>query len=171
VFEYTGAQALTTVFGEIIPAGKPYQFDFQRFDKPIDWSVRFFNYTADSDPLLQPKSFEALLKQDPAAKKTVEELAFAWWDKPAEGVDPEHFATVAEAEIELPKGRYEIELSSDDGLRFYLDGKRLIDHWDVHEPATDSITVSLNGRHRLRVEHFEAGGFATLDFRIKRVYD
>ncbi len=171
VFEYIGDQPITTVFGEIIPAGKPYQFTFQRFDTPLSWSLRFFNYTNENDPLKQPGAFEALLKQTPAAEKTVDELAFAWWDRPAEGVDAEHFATVAETTLELPKGRYKIELGSDDGARLYLDGKRLIDHWDVHEPATDEVTVALNGRHRLRIEHFEAGGFSTLDFRIKRVYD
>jgi len=57
-------------------------------------------------------------------------------------------------------------IAPDDGARLYLDGKRLIDHWDVHEPAVDEVEVALGGRHTLRVEHFDAGGFSTLDFRL-----
>ncbi|MBL7804774.1 MAG: right-handed parallel beta-helix repeat-containing protein [Saprospiraceae bacterium] len=168
-FEYIGDQAATTVFGEIIPPGKSYAFDFQRFEKTFSWKLRFFNYTDESDPLKNPAGFDKLLRQTPAAEKTVPELAFAWWDKPADGVDAEHFATVAETEFTIAKGRYKLELCSDDGARLYLDGKRLIDHWDVHEPATDEVIVSLNGKHRLRVEHFEAGGFSTLDLRMTPV--
>ncbi len=168
-FEYTGEQPVTTVFGEKIPAKQPYQFDFQHFDKKMDWRVRFYNYDQTSDPLKNPAAFDIFQKQTPAAEKNTDQLAFAWWDKPAEGVDPEHFATLAETEFDIAPGRYQLELSSDDGARLYLDGKRLIDHWDVHEPATDELTVQLGGHHRLRIEHFEAGGFSTLELRMKRI--
>ncbi|MBK8922390.1 MAG: right-handed parallel beta-helix repeat-containing protein [Saprospirales bacterium] len=38
-------------------------------------------------------------------------------------------------------------------------GRRLIDHWDVHEPAVDEIEVTLGAGINIRIEHFEAGGF------------
>lgn len=169
-FEYVGEAEWTTAFGEKIPAKTPYQFDFQRFEKKLDWNIRFFNYESANDPLKDPAAFSRLIKQKAAAEKTAGELAFAWWDKPADGVDAEHFITVAETEFEIAPGQYRLELGSDDGARLYLDGKRLIDHWDVHEPATDEIEVTLGGRHKIRIEHVEAGGFATLDFRMTRVH-
>ncbi|MEZ4966409.1 MAG: PA14 domain-containing protein, partial [Saprospiraceae bacterium] len=58
-------------------------------------------------------------------------------------------------------------LTSDDGVRLYLDDKLVIDRWNVHEPETEEITVTLGGRHQLRVEHFDAGGFAALECRIR----
>ncbi len=57
-------------------------------------------------------------------------------------------------------------LTSDDGVKLYLDGKLLIDRWDVHESTVDEIEVMLNGRHTIEIEHFDAGGLANLDFRI-----
>ncbi len=35
-FEYTSPQVVRTVFGENIPTGKVYKFDFQRFEKKLD---------------------------------------------------------------------------------------------------------------------------------------
>lgn len=169
-FEYTGEAPFTTVFGEIIPKGRSYKFDFQRFEKKLDWKIQFFNYDNAADPLTNPDAFSIFQKQQPAAEKTVNELAFAWWDAPAGGVAADRFATVSTATFEIAPGQYKIELGSDDGARLYLDGRRLIDHWDVHEPETDEIEVTLGGRHTIRIEHFDAGGFATLDFRIRPIY-
>jgi hypothetical protein len=50
----------------------------------------------------------------------------------------------------------------------YLDDQLVVDNWDVHEPETNEISVNLGGKHRIRIEHFDAGGFATLDLRIRK---
>jgi hypothetical protein len=167
VFEYSSPEVVTTVFGDKIPPGKSYNFEFQRFEKKMDWQVRFFNYDEASDPLKNEAAFSELKKQKPAAEKVTDDLAFAWWGSPLEGVNEDKFATFSSTEFDIAAGKYILELTSDDGARLYLDGKRLIDNWDVHEPETDEITVTLGGHHRIEVDHFEAGGFSTLDFRIK----
>lgn len=159
-FDYISPQAVTTVFGEKIPAKRPYQFAFKRFEKKLKWQVKFFNYTGDAPP-------EGFADAKPAAEKTVNELYFAWWGKPVEGVGEDKFATESTSTFDIAPGEYTLELTSDDGARLYLDGKLLIDHWDVHEPATDEIAVTLGGRHTLRIEHFEASGFSTLDCRLQ----
>jgi len=166
-FEFWSNEEMTTVFGEKIPAGQLYKFDFQRFEKKFDWQIKFYNYSDAGTPTKNDASFSKITKRKPAAEKTVNELAFAWWGKPAEGVNEDKFATVSSTEFDIAPGEYVIELTSDDGARLYLDGKRLIDNWDVHEPETDEITVMLGGHHRIEIEHFDAGGFATLDFRIR----
>jgi hypothetical protein len=97
------------------------------------------------------------------------EQNFAWWDKPADGVAEDKFATFAETEFDIEPGEYAIELASDDGLKLYLDGKLLLDHWNIHEPTVDEVQVRLGGHHKLEVEHFGGGGFSTLDFRWRRV--
>ncbi len=163
VFEYKGPELVSTVFGQKIPPGKPYTFVFQRFEKKMDWKVQFYQYPA-SDSL--PRQ-EWIAASTPLAEKTVPELAFAWWGSPADGVPADRFATRSSTEFDIFPGEYVIELSSDDGARLYLDGKPLIDNWDVHEPETDEITVKLGGHHRIEVYHFDAGGFAALDFRIR----
>ncbi len=166
-FEYTGPQDITDVFGRTVSAGQPYVFEFQRFEKKLNWAVQFFNYDSSVTPG-DSVAWNALFNGSaPAAQKTAADLAFDWWDSPAPGVQADHFATVSTTAFDIAPGRYHLELTSDDGARLYLDGKRLIDHWDVHEPAVDEVNVSLGGHHIIRIEHFDAGGFATLDFRLR----
>ena len=99
----------------------------------------------------------------------MDDLYFAWWGSPAEGVSEDKFATFAESEFDMEPGEYVIELTSDDGIRLFLDGKKIIERWDIHEPAVDEVQVKLGGHHKLELEHFEGGGFATLDFRWRKV--
>ncbi len=166
-FTYTGEQPIAKQFGEIVPKGEPYMFEFQRFEKKMDWKIQFFNYDETNDPLQKKEAFSVFQKQKSIAEKSATELAFAWWDKPMDGVQADKFATISTTELEIQTGQYILELTSDDGARLYLDDKLLIDNWDVHEPETDEVTVSLGGRHTLRIEHFDAGGFSTLDFRMR----
>jgi hypothetical protein len=159
-FDYICPVETVNTFGEKIPAGRPYPFEFRRLEKKFDWKVQFFNYDGDTPP----QNFTAL---KPAAEKQVSDLYFAWWDKPADVVNEDRFATVSTTEFTIAPGEYTMELTSDDGARLYLDGKLIIDNWDVHEPETDEAKVRLGGKHSLRIEHFEAGGFSTLGWRLK----
>jgi parallel beta-helix repeat protein len=159
-FEYSSPQSVRNVFGENYPPGALYKFDFQRFEKKIDWHISFFQY----DSLPDPAFFST---QKPLHTLQQNELAFAWWGSPATGVREDRFATLATTSFDIAPDTYVIELGSDDGVRLYVDDKLWIDHWDIHEPASDEIELKLGGRHRLRIEHFDAGGFATLDFRIR----
>lgn len=164
-FEYTG-KAVVDAFGNTTPAGKPYPFAFQRLELPLDWSVRFFN-AAPSDSILLDTTFQRLIQGKPAAEQRTKDLWFAWWGQPAEGVAADRFITVSTCSFDIAPGNYTLSLSSDDAARLYLDGKRLIDHWTPHESATIEVSVKLGGRHTLRVEHVELGGFGALDCRIE----
>ncbi|MDX1910373.1 MAG: right-handed parallel beta-helix repeat-containing protein [Saprospiraceae bacterium] len=159
-FEYSSPQSIKNVFGESYPPGTVYNFDFQRFEKRADWQIAFFHYDSIPDAGI-------FTRQKPIHTLQKNELAFAWWGSPAKEVREDRFATLATTSLELAPDTYLIELSSDDGARLYVDDHLLIDHWDIHEPATDEIELKLGGRHRLRIEHFDAGGFATLDFRLR----
>lgn len=59
-------------------------------------------------------------------------------------------------------GEYTLNFVSDDGVRVYLDGKRVIDHWNVHARAEDKATLQLAAgkTYDLRVEYFDGGGEA-----------
>ncbi len=159
-FEYTSPQTIATEFGELIPAGEVYTFDFRRYEKKINWTVQFFNY---KDSIPASEVFEG----KPVAEKQTDELWFAWWGAPADGVQDDRFATRSVSEFDIPSNQYVITLTSDDGVRLFLDGKPVIERWNVHEPETDEVTVSLGGRHRIEIQHFDAGGFATLECTIR----
>lgn len=174
-FEYIGQQDFIDAFGQTVAAGQPYRFVFERYRKKINWQVQFFNLTDDTewDALLKrtPEAppLSETLNLKPVAEKNTDDLYFAWWGSPAQGVQADRFATSATATVTLPAGRYRLELTSDDGVRLYVDGHCAIDRWNVHEPTADEVEVELGGEHQLRIEHFDASGFSTLDFRIRPI--
>jgi parallel beta-helix repeat protein len=163
--EYSGPRFFTR-FGEEVPAHTPYRFRFERFEKKLQWIVHWHNYTELRDPLKQEAAFRELKQSPPVAVDTTTDLAYSWWRAPAEGVNPDGFATFASTSFSIQPGRYRIQVTSDDGLRLYLDGERIIDNWNIHVPETNEVTLTLGGQHRIDIEHFEGGGFATLAFRL-----
>lgn len=165
--EFIG-EAFTDRFGNFNKKGRVFPFGFTRFEKKPKWQVRWYNYDEATDPI---KNYEAFknMKSKPAKKsEETEDLYYAWWGSPGVGVNEDKFATFAETEFEIPEGHYILYLTSDDGVRLFLDGKMVIDQWNIHEPATDEVKLKLGGSHRLEIEHFEGGGFGTLGFRIEK---
>jgi len=72
------------------------------------------------------------------------------------------FTAVANTRIELPAGRYRFSISSDDGVRLWIDGRCVIDYWISRPSRTDDALVELaGGVHDLRVDFFqEVAGYA-----------
>ena len=96
-------------------------------------------------------------------------LGYRWWGSPHEKVPADRFATFASTKLTVLPGKYRFTFTSDDGLRVYLDGERIIDHWDIHEATIDTIDLDLEGEHVLEVENFEGGGMGSLDFHMEKV--
>lgn len=166
--EYVGAQT-TDYRGIVTPAGRPVAFGFSEFRIPIDWTVKFWNYNLESqDPRTKQEAFSAVLRTEPAATLKLSELVQSWGGSPAEGVNSDYFATIAEGKLTLPEGNYVIDLTSDDGVRLSLDGKVIFEDWTYHAPKSEAISVRMGGQHTLKVEHFELNGFSTLQLKIRK---
>jgi hypothetical protein len=56
---------------------------------------------------------------------------------------------------------------SDDGIRVYVDGERLIDNWTPHGSEVDNVEIR-PGRHELRVEYYQVDGWVELRVEIVR---
>ena len=78
---------------------------------------------------------------------------------PAEARD-EHFAVAFTGTIDVPAdGIYTFALTSDDGSRFFLHDELRIDNDGLHGAIEKTCQVGLAaGRHRIRVEYFNATG-------------
>ena len=149
--------------------GQEHPFTFSRYDKAIEWDVKWYTFVAGNHPLGKYPEFKNLKFQTPHHQEKTYDLAYTWWRSPGGDVHPDSFGTFAKAEASFQKGKYLVQITSDDGLRFYVDGMMVIDNWNIHVPETDSVTLELEGTHTLEIEHFEGGGFSTLDFRIEPV--
>jgi nitrous oxidase accessory protein NosD len=169
--EYVGA-ATTDYRGIVTPAGKPVRFGFERFSAPIDWTVKFFNWTEQidpSDPISIPKAapLAEILKGQPIHTLKTDRLEFASGGAFYPGGPSDKFATVAEGTFEIPNGDYTLDVTTDDGIRVWIDGKLLIESWQHQGPTPYTANVHLGGHHTIRVEHFEIGGYAALNVKLK----
>jgi len=161
---YRGA-AVTSPRGETTPEGQPYTFGYSRFFVPIGWDVRYFAFDDASAPHTHPDAFARALASPPLKSDRRARLDFISGGAIVEGIPEDRVAIVAEGRVDLPRGEFRIRTISDDGVRVWVDDERVIDHWTPHESAVDSAPLT-GGKHRIKVEYFELGGFAELRLEI-----
>ena len=167
--EYDGPEA-TNQFGKVIESGTILKFNFYRFEKRLEWEVDWHNLEEALDPLKNKEAFTALKDQQPTASAKTEVLDYRWWGAPQRNVNSDRFATFAKTTFNSDNGSYRIFLTSDDGVRMYLDGDLVHENWKIHESETDEVILNLvAGEHTIEIEHFDASGLASLDFRMEKI--
>jgi parallel beta-helix repeat protein len=164
--EFKG-KAFVDYKGNFIKADQPYPLSIHRFDLPIDWTVKFFTFDEKTeDPRTQFAAYTAK-----AASAGLEfhktKLDYAGYGKFEKGVPNNHFGTTAEGSFTIAPGEYVIELTADDGVRAWLDGKVIVDAWHYQGPTLYTAKVHLGGEHKLKVNHFQLDGYSALQLRIK----
>jgi hypothetical protein len=70
----------------------------------------------------------------------------------------------------LDEGTYKFTVTVDDGVRLFVDGAPIIDHWRDQPPTTYSRMMWLTqGTHSIIMEYYENAGAATAKFSIQRI--
>jgi nitrous oxidase accessory protein NosD len=162
---YTGA-AVISPRGEVTPAGRPHFFSYARFFAPVPWTVRFFAYPEQLDPVKQPDALARGLQGQPVRPVLhTNRIDYLSGGVIETGVPRDHFAFVAEGVVDLPDGDYTLQVISDDGARVWVDGVLVLDAWAPHESRVDRVGIR-GGRRTLKVEYYEIGGWAEMRFDI-----
>jgi len=164
--EYRGA-AVVSPRGAKTAAGQPYTFHYTTFFVPIDWRIRFFEYTDAADPVKQPGAFAKLLAGTPTKEVTRDRIDYMSGRSFEEGVARDTFAFTAESTVDLPAGTYTATVISDDGVRIWVDDELVLDDWESHESKVEKVTLS-GGTRRIKIAYYEAGGFAEMRFDVQR---
>lgn len=164
--EYRGV-AVMSPRGQLFPNRVPYVFSYVLFDPAIGWTAKFWKFETASDPLSAPAAFAALMSTAPARTESLDRLNFANARAFGDGWT-DHVAISAEGTLDLPAGKYELSITSDDGIRVWLDDRLAIENWNIHGPTEDHAALS-GGRHRLRLQYFQNTGAAVLVVQVKRV--
>ena len=141
-FEHgSGARAIVDYqrVGDVVPADDGYRAEY------------FDNQQLTGAP--------ALTRQDAA-------IDFDWGGgSPGDGVPVDHFSARWSKTAVLAAGAYAFTVTSDDGVRLYVDGALVLDKWTIQGPTTYTVTRQLaDGTHEIVLEYFESGGGAMAKF-------
>jgi PA14 domain len=104
--------------------------------------------------------------QNPKLQRLDPEVNFDWkGGSPADLVPADLFSVRWEGWVEAPvTGRFIFHTQSDDGVRLWIDGKKLIDRWQDQSVAEAEGTINLEAgkRYALKLEYFETRGEAVM---------
>jgi hypothetical protein len=103
------------------------------------------------------------LSGSPALVRRDEAIAFDWgFGSPAAVVNSDNFSVRWDGASWFDAGQYTFTTFSDDGVRLYVDGARVIDSWyPMRGYRTATLSLS-EGTHAVRVEYFESTGRAQI---------
>ncbi len=84
-------------------------------------------------------------------------IDFDWGTgSPGGGVPADNFSVRWTRYLDLPAGNTRFTVTADDGVRLWVDGQLLIDHWGDQPATTYSAEVWLTaGNHLVRMEYYE----------------
>jgi hypothetical protein len=93
-------------------------------------------------------------------------ILFDWGTgSPDPTIGSDHFSIRWDRSASFAAGTYRFSVFSDDGVRVYLDGQRIIDQWHTASNIIYTADRTLSaGNHTLRVEYFEDTGTAQIQF-------
>jgi parallel beta-helix repeat protein len=158
--EYSGG-ATVSPRGESRPAGTPYRFGHERFEPAVRWATRFFAWTDSTEIAGGPEVFSRLAAGPPLLTRELPRLDFQWYRPRMPELPIERWGLEATSSVELPPGSYLIRTISDDGIRVWVDGRLVIERWSTHESTVDEAPLT-GGRHDLRVQYYQNGGWTEL---------
>ncbi len=113
---------------------------------------------------------------DPVLVRVDREIHFDWGGgAPDEAVNSEQFSVRWTGKLTAPAtGEYQLGVTTDDGVRLFLDGQLLIEYWKDRSPMTNTVSVKLekNRQYDIRMEYYEnaGGAFASLGWNYQPDY-
>ena len=97
-----------------------------------------------------------------ALTRTDSSLDFSWNGAKADPlVNANNFSAEWTGQILAPKsGKFIFTTNSDDGIRVWIDGKKIIDAWNDHAPELDSGTIDLvaGQKYDIKVDYYQRSG-------------
>ena len=105
-----------------------------------------------------------MLSGPPALVRTDPQIHFEWESgSPDPRLPADRYSVRWTGALVPPvSGSYKLSITTDDGVRVYVDGKLVVDSWFDRGASADFFTLKLEAgrRYDLRIEYYENGGFA-----------
>ncbi len=111
------------------------------------------------------------LSGGPVLERT-EKVAFTWSGSPGTGVNADNFSVRWTGMVEATaSGNFRFKTRSNAGVRLWIGGTLVIDHWTAHatmEDVTGDIAMTKNQRLPVVIEMYDTGGAAVARFFWQR---
>lgn len=87
-------------------------------------------------------------------------------------IQPDTFSARWTRSLDLTSGQYRFTVTSDDGVRLWVNNTLLIDQWHNQAPTSYEREINLSGGQiPVRIEYYEDGGHAEIHLTWTRVHD
>jgi cytochrome c553 len=110
--------------------------------------------------------------QGPPLAVRMEAVDFDWRGGAPSGVPADQFSARWTGTVRAEQtGRFRFQTVSDDGVRLWVNGQLMIDHWRPHRTTIDTsgrVRLVAGQRYAIRLEYFENVGDATIRLRWQR---
>jgi parallel beta-helix repeat protein len=165
VMEYRGT-ATTSPRGIRTAAGVPVRFSYERYEPAVAWQVKAWAWPDSLDPRREG-NWQRLTTAPVLFERTWPRLDIMWYRPTIRELPQARFAFDATGTVNLPAGDHTLRSISDDGIRVWVDGRLVIDNWDLHGSEIDYAPLT-GGRHEIRVQYFQIEGWAELRLEVLR---
>jgi predicted alpha-1,2-mannosidase len=95
------------------------------------------------------------------------EVNFDWGGgSPSEKINKDGFSARWSGRLNLPRDANGILLTTDDGVRVFINDRIVLDSWYDRSPTTDVIPLKGGHRYRITIEYYEHGGGAAAHLEL-----
>ncbi len=97
-------------------------------------------------------------------------IDFNWFGgSPDPRINDDNFSARWTRTVNFPAGTYRFFATMDDGMRIWVDNQLVIDSWTPSQEHTMTFDRFMNGNHAIRIDYFEAGGYAVARFNWQQI--
>jgi len=105
------------------------------------------------------------LSGKPVITRIDRQIDFDWaGGSPDSAINKNNYSVRWTGKLIAPASKtYKLSITTDDGVRFYLDGELLVDQWHMRGPTTDVVSKTLIASqvYDIRIEYYENSGGAS----------
>lgn len=146
----TGNLSMNVTAPDMPSVGGGIGVDFAYNGRPLlTGLVGTYREDRDRDQIVDPEDPVKLVRTD-------SQVSFNWGEgSPSPAVPTDFFLVNWSGTVRTPAGNWQFGVWSDDGVRVWIDGTKVLDHWSGLTPPSLYQSGSVSGQHRIQVDYFE----------------
>lgn len=171
-YEISPLEALEQKIGDKIKLNFAQGITINGTIKPVKTEFLYTDITGNENGLTGEYFTNKNLEGEPFKVRVDTIINFSWdWETPFADFPGDKFSVRWSGYLKVDKtDNYTIDVSSDDGVRLYLDEKLIIDDWSDHAEMTNSYSTNLEAGkfYKIKLEFYENGGAAICRLGLRK---